>query len=130
MIPAAKGKISSVIEATEESIQGIGEGFKHGATLFTGMGVGAAQNVTATTEEGIQKAARETPRSMQDIQKSTESTGRSVDQSVEDTKQKGLATKISEKLEGAKQEASGLAEGFKPNVHEMRKTSSNEPLGK
>ncbi len=130
MIPAAKDKISSVIEATEESLQGIGEGFKHGATLVTGLGVGAAENVTTSTEEGIQKVARETPRAMQDMQKGTESTGRSVDQSVEDTKQKGLATKISEKLEGAKQEASGLTEGFKPNVHEMRKKSSNEPFGK
>ena len=117
MIPAAKEKFSSVIEATEESIQGIGEGFKHGATLFTGLGVGAAENVTTSTEEGIQKVSRDTPRGIQDIQKSAESTGRSVDQSVEDTKQKGLATKISEKLEGAEREASGLTEG----VHEKRK---------
>lgn len=128
MIPATKDKISSVIEATEESIQGIGEGFKHGATLFTGLGVGAAENVTTSTEEGIQKVARETPRALQDMQKSTESKGRSVDQTVEETKQKGLATKISEKLEGAKQEASGLTEGLKPNVHEMRKHSANEPF--
>lgn len=110
MIPAAKDKISSVIEATEESIQGIGEGFKHGATLFTGLGVGAAENVTTSTEDGIQKVSRETPRAMQEIQKSTDSTGRTINQSVEDTKQKGLATKISEKLEGAKLEASGLTE--------------------
>lgn len=130
MIPAAKDKISSVIEATEESIQGIGEGFKHGATLFTGLGVGAAENVTTTTEEGIQKTAREIPRAMQDIQSSTESTGKSVDQSVEDTKKKGLATKISEKLEGAKHEASGLTEGIKPNIHEMRKHSANETFEK
>lgn len=130
MIPAAKDKISSVIEATEESIQGIGEGFKHGATLFTAMGVNAAQDVTTASEEEIQKVARETPRAMQDIQQSTESTGRSIDQSVEDTKQKGLAGKISEKLEAAKQEASGLTEGLKPNVHEVRKHPANEPFGK
>ena len=130
MIPAAKEKISSVIEATEESIQGIGEGFKHGATLFTGMGVNAAQNVTLASEEGLQKVARETPRATKNIQQSTESTGRSIDQSVEDIKQKGLAGKISEKLESAKQEASGLTEGFKPSVHEARKHPPNEPLGK
>lgn len=131
MIPAAKDTISSVIEATEESIQGIGEGFKHGAALFTKMGVGAAHNATTATEEGIQKVARETPRAMQDIQQGTESTGQSVDQSVEDTKQKGLVEKISEKLEYAEQEASGLTGGFKPNVHEeARKHSANEPLEK
>ena len=107
MLPAAKDKIASVIETTEESIKGIGEGFKHGATLFAGMGVGAAQTATTATE-GVQKVAHETPRAMQDIQKSTESTGRSINQSVEDTKQKGLSEKISEKLEYAKQEAAGL----------------------
>ena len=110
MIPAAKEKFSNAIEATEESIQGIGEGFKHGATLFTGMGIGAAQNVTTSTEECIQKATRETPRAIHDIQKSTEPTGRSIDQSVEDTKQKGLASKISEKVEGVKQEVTGVSE--------------------
>lgn len=106
MIPAAKEKIASVIEATEESFQGIGEGFKHGATLFTGMGVGAAQNVTTSTEEGIRNVAHEIPNVMKDITKSTESTGSSIEKSVEETKQKGIPTKISEKLEGAKQEAS------------------------
>lgn len=132
MIPAAKNKISSVIEATEESIQGIGEGFKHGAALFTGMGVGAAQNATTATEEGIQKVARETPRAMQDLQQSTESTGRSIDQSFEDTKQKELSEKISENLEYAKQEASGLTEGFKPNIQEAIKhpAKAKEALGK
>jgi hypothetical protein len=119
MIPTAKAKITSVIEATEESIQGIGEGFKHGATLVTGLGVGAAENVTTLTKESTQKIARETPRAIQDMQKSTESTVKRVDQSIEDTKRKGLATKVHEKLEGAKHEASGLAEGGKPIVHEM-----------
>jgi len=129
MIPAAKEKIASVIEATEESIQGIGEGFKHGATLATGMGVGAAQNVTTSTEESIQKASKETPRAMQDIQQRTESAGESIDQSVEDTKRKGIATKIAEKLEGAKQEAKTVNEGLGPDVHGLRKKSSENALG-
>ena len=83
MIPAAKEKIASVIEATEESFQGIGEGFKHGATIFTGMGVGAAQNVTTSTEERIQNVSHEIPNVMKDIAKGTESIGSSVEKSVE-----------------------------------------------
>ena len=85
MIPSAKEKISSMIEVTEESIQGIGEGFKHGTTLLTGMGVGTAQSATTAVEESIQSAARETPRAMQDAQKSLHETGKSVDASVENT---------------------------------------------
>ena len=121
MIPAAKEKIASVIEATEESFQGIGEGFKHGATIFTGMGVGAAQNVTTSTEERIQNVSHEIPNVMKDIAKGTESIGSSVEKSVEETKQKGIPTKISEKLESAKQEASAS-----PNVQE---TSSKNIFG-
>lgn len=116
-----------MIEATEESIQGIGEGFKHGTTLLTGMGVGTAQSATTSVEESIQSAARETPRAMQDVQRSVQETGESIDATVEDTKQKGLGTKISEKLEGAKEEARGLSEGFKPNVHELRKKPADQP---
>lgn len=121
MIPAAKDKISSVIDATEESIQGIGEGFKHGATLVTGIGAGLAQDTTTSTEEGIQKIARETPRAVHDVQNKAESSGKSIDQSIEDTKQKGLAGKIAEKLEGAKHEAHSMNEGLHPDVHGLRK---------
>lgn len=119
MIPAAKEKIASVIEATEESFQGMSEGFKHGATLFTGMGVGAAQNVTTRTEEGIQNVTREIPNVIKNTAESTESAGSSVEKSVEDTKQKNIPTKISENLESAKQEA----------FQETDKTSSKNMFG-
>ena len=121
----SKNPLQSAIEATEESIKGIGEGISHGVTLVTGMGVSAGQQATTATEEGIQTGARETPRAMERVQEKTAEWGKSVDESIEDTKKKGLAGKLGEKLQESKEE---FEQGSKPNTKEMRKGKSDISL--
>lgn len=117
--------IKSAIEVTEESFKGIGEGISHGVTLVTGMGVSAGEKATTATEESIQSAARETPRALGQTTEKTAEMGRGIDESVEDTKTKGLAEKIGEKLQGAKEQ---FQEGTKPNTKELRKAKSDISL--
>ncbi len=121
----SKNPLQSAIEATEESLKGIGEGLTHGMTLVTGMGVTAGEKATTLTEESIQAGARETPRALAQAQEKTKHWGGSVDESVEDTKQKGLATKIGEKLQESKEEVEG---GLKPDTKQMRKAKADISL--
>jgi hypothetical protein len=122
----SKSPLQSAIEATEESIKGIGEGLSHGVTLVTGMGVSASQQATTATEETIQTGAKEIPRALGKIQETTAQWGRDVDESMEDTKKKGLAAKIGEKLQGSKEEFE--QQSSKSDTKEMRMGKSDISL--
>lgn len=121
----AKDTINSAIEATEESLKGIGEGVRHGVNLVTGMGVLGAERATGAGEDVLQQAARETPRATGKLHEETSRMSRTADESIEDTKQKGIPRKIGEALQETKAE---LEEGFKPNTKELRKAKSDISL--
>lgn len=120
----AKDTINSAIEATEESLKGIGEGVRHGVNLVTGMGVLGAERATGAGEDVLQQAARETPRATGKLHEETSRMSRTADESIEDTKQKGIPRKIGEALQETKAEL----EGFKPNTKELRKAKSDISL--
>lgn len=129
MIPSAKEKIEKVVEMTQESIQGIGEGVKHGAAVLTGASLAAGDRASAGTESFIQRSSQEIPRETGALHEYTKSSSASVNQGVEDVKKKGLGTKISELAGEAKENiqgnVEGFTQGFKSDVHESRKKSSS-----
>lgn len=122
---SAKDTINSAIEATEESLKGIGEGVRHGVTLVTGMGVMGAERAAGAGEDVLQQAARETPRATGKLHEEVVGMSQRADESIEDTKQKGIPKKIEEALQETKAE---LEAGFKPNIKELRKAKSDISL--
>jgi hypothetical protein len=130
MIPAAKETMHSVVEATQETVQGIGEGVRHGAAMLTGMATSTGNEAVRAGEETLQSAALNAPRATAAMHERTQVAGQNLNASLEDTKQKGLAAKVSEMAhdttEALRGKAAELSEGLKSNVHELR----SRPEGK